>query len=110
MEDAQCNNCGYDLAGLPARSHCPECGQAYDTHAREGVVRPTDRTQRVERLWRRTRTILLLVSTVLMIACTGMCTVVYRFPNLKKPLIIGTLFTLVLALAAATSYLYEKDE
>ena len=73
-------------------------------------MRPTDRTQRVERLWRRTRTILLLVSTVLMIACTGMCTGVYRFPNPKKPLIIGTLFTLVLALAAATSYLYEKDE
>src|SRR5215217_4266324 len=27
---ARCVGCGYALRGLPARSHCPECGRAFD--------------------------------------------------------------------------------
>jgi hypothetical protein len=34
-----CSGCGYDLTGLPDIGNCPECGQTYNRHSREGVAR-----------------------------------------------------------------------
>ena len=54
------------------------------------------------------KTIALMVGMTPATVCTGVCTFVSRFFDPKKR-IIGALFTLVPALAAVASSLYEKD-
>lgn len=38
LEPAICQQCGYDLLGLPSEGLCPECGQAYDRASGRGIA------------------------------------------------------------------------
>lgn len=104
-----CRQCGYDFTGLREQGRCPECGSYYNLANGEGVRdQERDRNQRTTFLVRRVRTILLVVGAVLVMICAGGVSAMARVP--AKPLYIGAFVAAVLLLAAATSYVYERDE
>ena len=108
IEDLHCSNCGYDLSGLPDKSRCPECGQSFDVKSREGVVDHRYSQRRAELILRRVRTISLCVAAALVVTCAGLVSLTKKSPT--KALMVGAVLAVVCVLAAATSYMYEKDD
>lgn len=107
IDICQCRDCGYDLTGLPAAGRCPECGQSYHIVSRRGIVNPGNQEQRIDWLLRRARTVALSIATILVITCASAGS--FLVPDPTGLLMTGGLLTVLLAMGAVTSYLYEKD-
>lgn len=67
-----------------------------------------DQRQRTDRFLRRVRTILLALLAVAFMGCGGLMAMVVEEP--ARPIWIASVFALFMLLAAATSFVYEKDE
>ena len=53
-----CGECGYDLTGLHAVGHCPECGNRYNLGSRKGVKQPPSPLDRGDQVVRHIRVFL----------------------------------------------------
>ena len=113
MDERHCEKCGYDLTGISSRGTCPECGSFYDVLTGKGLVGTSRTSQSVERghrIMARIRTICLGLATLSILGCGGALWWVNRkLPDAERPFVIACVIGLVVAMATATSYLYEKD-
>ncbi len=106
-ETYHCLRCGYDLTGLPETSKCPECGNPYSTRSLLGVKVPEPGYSKGEKLFRRVRTISLVMLALTLLTCGGVTSLFV--PRPERAWAIGGLLALVCILAAVTSYVYEKE-
>lgn len=101
----KCARCGYDLTGLPILGRCPECGDPYNLGTGMGALDVRmDAIRRGEWLVKRFRTLGLAGGAAL---CLALGAAFHRFNG--KSFWVGLFFAAVLALAAFTSWVYEKD-
>ncbi|MEX0654943.1 MAG: hypothetical protein WD534_17460 [Phycisphaeraceae bacterium] len=102
-----CTQCGYELTGLGTRGRCPECGQYFDQHSREGVDDTATPLVRLGR-WtdRHLRTIVLGVTGLLLLTCAGLVTLLAGLDGLRAAA-IATVLLSVFALALVASYVDE---
>lgn len=99
-----CDQCGYDLTGLPRQGNCPECGQCYDLATGRGVSAPSrlGRSLHADRL----RTLGCAALALLVLVCGGALALLAKHP-LEVIGFVG-LVAILFALAALTSYFYES--
>ena len=106
----ECGKCGYELMGLPAVGHCPECGHAYDIPSGRGVRGASEKMRAIERGER--------VVLAAKVGCFGALAVLAMLiaglraigsDTPARPLVIGLIFASVLAFAAGVTWYVEKD-
>ncbi len=102
-----CEQCNYELAGLPPQGQCPECGHPYDTKARKGVRDSAHAQRRVDRIMRLVGSSVYFMLAVCVMICAGLLSFVARTPN--KPLIVGGIIAGILVLGGVVSLLRDKD-
>ncbi|MAE64812.1 MAG: hypothetical protein CMJ18_11140 [Phycisphaeraceae bacterium] len=108
MISRQCAQCSYDLSGLVEVGECPECGSSYNGRTGKGLVDVENVEQRFTERLRRVRTIALVIFAFIAMGCAGLGTVIAQ--NTGRMLMFGALVSVVILMAAFTSYLYEKDD
>jgi hypothetical protein len=108
VNDEHCSQCGYDLTGLSLTGRCPECGHAYDVFSGGGLRRAESGYQRGDRIAARLRTIAWGAAAACCLVCGGVLGLFV--PNADTAMWLGVILAAVCALAAVTSFLYEKPE
>lgn len=105
LDNTICAKCSYDLTGLPLEGRCPECGHPFDRQRGLGVkVMPTAE-ERGDRLMKIIRTVALTLATLFVM----LITVVLWAIGYPKVIGIGLITSLILGLAAITSYLSLRE-
>lgn len=108
VSNERCDRCGYDLTGLGLVGQCPECGRRYDVLRREGVRDAASSVNHRQQTLARIRTIVLGAITAAILV--GGAVAALLVPNPGGAIWMGILLGLLMAMATATSYLYEKPE
>ena len=104
-ENPQCGKCGYDLSGLSFSGTCPECGEPFNTRTGKGLRNELDAFYRADALVARIRTIILGLIAVCILVCAGVLQLASTAS--VRPVVVGMIFFLLMAMATLTSYLYE---
>lgn len=104
--ELRCAKCGYNLAGLPYASVCPECGNAFNKRAGQGVRYPETDIDRSDRIVKRIKLAVIVVITLVTLTCCGGMGFA-----LQKPLLyfLGALIALILMMWAVSDYISETE-
>jgi hypothetical protein len=108
MDDIpECGQCGYELTGLPDLGECPECGNEYDVGRNIGLR--TSANARKPKAWplKHLRTIFIALAGGCVILCAGLISLAANSPS--KVWASATVVLVVIAVAAAVSFLSERD-
>ncbi|QDU34887.1 hypothetical protein KS4_29630 [Poriferisphaera corsica] len=102
-----CENCDYELLGLPAQGSCPECGHFYNKLTGKGIANSKrNSVQKFDRLMLRARTIA-LASIAVIIMLIGVI-LSFNSPTPGIPLFVSGIIAFVFLLATVLSFLSEK--
>jgi len=103
MEFPRCGKCGYELSGIAERGRCPECGTVYNLGTGEGT------TERCKPwIVKYARTVGIGAFAGFIFLCSGGLAIIAT--NKIAVLLIGMMFGAVAVLAAAASYMTEREE
>lgn len=101
-----CGECGYDLTGLHAVGHCPECGNRYDLGSRKGIKQPPSPLERGDQVVRYIRVFLFGAGAAIAV---GIGVVTGGMRGEARLAVVGAILAAILGYFAYRSYRSEQQ-
>ena len=106
MRPVFCDQCDYELIGLPPKGKCPECGQRYDVNRHVGVRDQQTAEQRGVLIAKRIRTAIFILMSL---GAAALGLYVQIAGKKDYALAVGIFVAVMFLMAAVMSYMSQKE-